>query len=63
MFKRRFNVEEIKETDYGFEEYGFRYNVQMLISIDGGKTWSYGGTGRFCKTMEEVEKYIDSFGG
>lgn len=58
---RRFETEKFTENDYGYKEFGIRYNVQMLISLDGGKSWSYGGTGRFCKSEEEVRDYIGGF--
>ena len=37
---------------------GYRYNIQIWNSIDNGKTFHYCGSGKFCKTMEEVHNYI-----
>lgn len=46
-------------------KYGHRYNVREKISIDGGKTYYYTGTGYYCKTLQEaihiaVRKSIDA---
>lgn len=35
-----------------------KYNVQVLTSVDNGKTYWYAGNGRFCNTLEEVKDYI-----
>lgn len=35
----------------------YRYTVDVLTSIDGGKTYWYAGNGRYCKTKKEAEDY------
>lgn len=37
---------------------GMQYNVRLVRSVDGGKTFWYCGFGCFCKTKEEAESYI-----
>lgn len=39
----------------------YPYNVQILNSIDGGKTFYYTGEGRFFETKEDVRQYIIKF--
>ena len=33
------------------------YNVQVLTSIDGGKSYHYSGEGRFCQTLEQAAEW------
>lgn len=49
IFKTR-----IEKNKYNKE---YPYNVQMLHSMDNGKTFFYCGYGRFCKNKKEVEFY------
>lgn len=51
--KRKFRTEKLK-----FPVDGYKYNVQVLTSIDGGKNYYYCGIGKFCKTREECKQYI-----
>lgn len=37
--------------------HGYKYNVQIETSTDGGKTYLYCGNGRYFKTFEEAENY------
>lgn len=37
---------------------GYRYNVQILTSIDNGRTYYYCGQGRYCKTIHDCLEYI-----
>lgn len=37
--------------------HGYRYNVQIETSTDGGKNFLYSGNGRYFKTLEEAENY------
>lgn len=37
--------------------HGYKYNVQIETSTDGGKTFLYCGNGRYFKTFEEAENY------
>ena len=39
----------------------YPYNVQILNSIDGGKTFYYTGEGEFFETKEDVRQYIIKF--
>ena len=36
----------------------YEYNVQEFTSVDGGKTFWYCGFGKFCKTLEEANEYV-----
>jgi len=38
----------------------YNYNVQELTSVDGGKSFWYCGFGKFCRTLEEANEYINS---
>ncbi|MBR1494272.1 MAG: hypothetical protein IJ601_04415 [Acidaminococcaceae bacterium] len=51
--KRKRKALILKNEDKGW------YNVQLHISIDGGENFFYCGLGRWCETLEEVEKYIN----
>lgn len=35
----------------------YPFNVQLWYSSNGGKTFTYAGDGRFCKTIQEAEEY------
>ena len=37
------------------------YDAKILRSVDGGKTWWYAGTGKFCKTEKEAQEYINNY--
>ena len=50
--KYEFRVLKSGNTDYPI-------NVQVWTDINGGK--SYCGVGKFCKTMEEANEYIDNY--
>ena len=39
----------------------YPYNVQILNSIDDGKTFYYSGDGKFFETKEEVRQFIVKF--
>ena len=39
----------------------YPYNVQILNSIDDGKTFHYTGEGEFLKDKEEVRHFIEKF--
>ena len=54
--KRKFRTEKLK-----FLVDGYKYNVQVLTSIDGGKNYYYCGIGKFCKTREECKQYISEY--
>ena len=32
---------------------GYKFNVQVLISVDGGENFYYCGIGKFCKTEKK----------
>lgn len=40
---------------------GYNFNVQVWISVDGGKTFCYCGIGKFCKTEDEAVEYIEKY--
>lgn len=52
MEKIRFKISKSENKDYPI-------NVTVLVFSDG-KYYSVG-IGRFCKTNEEAEKYIDNY--
>lgn len=39
----------------------YPYNIQILNSIDEGKTFYYAGEGKFLETKEDVRYFIESF--
>ena len=39
----------------------YPYNVQILNSIDGGKTFYYTGEGKFLETKEDARHFIENF--
>lgn len=49
----------IERPSYPFD--GYRYNVQVLVSTDYGRTFCYCGIGRFCKTANEALDYIRKY--
>lgn len=54
--QRRYNVEKLS-----FPVDGYEYNVQVLLSIDGGKNFYYCGIGKFCKTEQECQDFIGKY--
>lgn len=56
---------DVKKNNYILKKYQveyrpydeYLYNVQILTSLDRGKTYVYAGNGRFCKNKEELEIY------
>lgn len=40
---------------------GFKYNVQVWLSVDGGETYWYTGIGRFTRTKKEATQYIREY--
>ena len=51
----KFNIETLS-----FPIEGNKYNLQVLTSTDGGRTFYYCGIGRFCKDMDEVNAMKDA---
>ena len=54
--KHKYNIEKT-----AFPIDGYNFNVQVLISVDGGKSFYYCGIGKFCKTEEEAAEYIAQY--
>lgn len=54
--KHKYNIEK---TDFPID--GYKFNVQVLISVDGGENFYYCGIGTFCKTEEEATEYIAQY--
>lgn len=54
--KHKYNIEKT-----AFPIDGYNFNVQVLISVDGGKNFYYCGIGKFCKTEEEAAEYIAQY--
>lgn len=40
---------------------GYKFNVQVLTSIDGGNTWYYGGAGRMTKSIRDAMQYVNEW--
>lgn len=38
---------------------GYKFDVQLWKSIDGGETFWYTGNGKFCRSVEEADAYIN----
>lgn len=36
---------------------GYRYSVQLLTSVDGGKTFYYCGNGRYFRELRQAVQY------
>ena len=54
--KHEYNIEKT-----AFPIDGYNFNVQVLISVDGGKNFYYCGIGKFCKSEEEAAEYIAQY--
>jgi hypothetical protein len=37
------------------------YDVKILTSIDNGKSFWYGGNGKYARTLEEAEKFANQY--
>lgn len=37
---------------------GYKYDLKVETSVDGGETWYYGGNGRYFREGAEIGKYI-----
>lgn len=46
------NKIEIRKLDFPVD--GYRYNVRVLTSTDGGKSWWYCGNGKYAKTWQDA---------
>ena len=54
--KHKFNIKRLT-----FPVDGYEFDVQIWISVDGGKNFYHCGLGKFCKTKQEAEKYINAY--
>lgn len=36
---------------------GYKYDAQIVRSVDGGRTFYHCGEGRYCKTYKEARQY------
>ena len=50
-------LEKKKIEKLSFPVDGYNYNVQIVRSVDGGKTWWYTGFGKYFRTLEEAQEY------
>lgn len=57
MIKRKYNIEKTSFPLDGI----YNYNVQVLISVDGGKNYYYTGIGKFVKTKKAAREYIKEY--
>lgn len=39
----------------------YKFDVQVLTSIDGGKNWWYGGTGSFTKNIRDALQWVKAW--
>ena len=39
---------------------GYRYNVKIWISVDGGENYAYCGLGKYFKTEQQAQEYAAS---
>lgn len=53
---RKVNIIELNYLHPAWYD-GYRYDAQMITSVDGGETFWHCGVGKFCKTKEEAEEY------
>ena len=49
-YRNAYRIEEVENPVYGF-----KYNIQLLSSVDDGETWYYSGVGQFVQTLKEAE--------
>lgn len=52
--KHKYTIERL-----AFPIDGYNFDVQVLISVDGGERFGYCGIGKFCKTEKEAAEYIE----
>lgn len=57
MVNHKYNIEKTSFPIDGV----YNYNVQVLISVDGGKNYYYTGIGRFVKTKKAANEYIKQY--
>lgn len=55
--KRKYRIEKNSFPIDGV----YRYNAQVLISVDNGNNYYYSGIGRFCKTLKEAKAYCNQY--
>ena len=39
----------------------YKFDVQILTSIDGGKTWYYGGAGGYARTIKDALQFVNKW--
>ena len=55
--ERGYKMESIKKIIVDeLEAHGYKYNVRIFTSVDGGKKFYYCGVGRYCKSLQEIYK-------
>lgn len=57
MINRKYNIEKTSFPIDGV----YNYNVQVLISVDGGENYYYTGIGHFVKTKKAAREYIKQY--
>ena len=50
-------IEKANIIKLNFPIDGYYYNVQILRSVDDGKSYWYCGCGKYCKTLDEANIY------
>ena len=51
-------IKRYKVSKLAFPISDYKYNVQVLMSVDGGRNFYYCGIGRYCKSKEEALIYV-----
>ena len=55
--KREYKVEKMSYPLDGV----YNYNVQVWVSVDGGKSYWYAGIGKYCRNKREVSRFIHEY--
>lgn len=55
--KRKYNIEKTSFPIDGI----YNWNVQVLISVDGGNNFYYCGIGKFTRTKKAALQYIQEY--
>ena len=55
--KRKYTIEKTSIPIDG----AYNYNAQVWISVDGGASFYYCGIGKFCRTLNDAEKYCQEY--
>lgn len=51
----------VKELSFPVD--GYRYDVQIITSVDVGKTWWHCGSGKYFRTLDEANAFAAEING